>query len=86
MFCGSTAFRLCVSVPLVLEYEDAAKRVTDELGLTGNDIEDILDYVCSVAEHRQIRFLWRLSQTVDSLNRISRTMPNNKPGTTPREK
>jgi putative PIN family toxin of toxin-antitoxin system len=56
---GSGAFELSVSVPLVLEYEAVAKRHARELGLTVQDIDDVLDYLCSVAQHRQIFYLWR---------------------------
>jgi len=60
MMVGATdAFQVCVSVPLVLEYEDATKRQSRTLGLTHGDIEEIIDYICSVAEHREIFFLWR---------------------------
>ena len=48
-----------VSVPLILEYESAAKRISRTLGLRHSDIDDILDYICSVAEHREIFYLWR---------------------------
>ncbi|HEU4641837.1 MAG TPA: PIN domain-containing protein [Gemmatimonadaceae bacterium] len=56
---GSGAFELNVSVPLVLEYEAVAKRHARELGLGIRDIDDVLDYLCSVAQHRQIFYLWR---------------------------
>ena len=49
-------FRLSVSVPLVLEYEMALKRKS-ELG--DAEVEAIIDYVCQVAERREIHFLWR---------------------------
>jgi putative PIN family toxin of toxin-antitoxin system len=56
---GTGQFDLNVSVPLIFEYEDVAKRQASELGLTASDIDDLLDYICGVAEHRQIYFLWR---------------------------
>ncbi len=59
MLLGGKQFEISVSVPLILEYEDAAKRLGREFGLTHADIEDILDYVCSVADLREIHFLWR---------------------------
>jgi hypothetical protein len=43
----------------VLEYEDVLKRQSTSLGLTHGEIDDILDYLCSVARRRQIFFLWR---------------------------
>jgi putative PIN family toxin of toxin-antitoxin system len=48
-----------ISVPLIVEYEDAAKRIAREVGLTHNDIDDVLDYICSIAQRRKIHFLWR---------------------------
>ena len=36
-----------------------AKRISRDFGLTHSDIEDIIDYLCSVGEHRKIHFLWR---------------------------
>lgn len=51
--------KLNVSVPLVLEYEDAAKRLVGESALTENDIADVLDYICKIANHREVYYLWR---------------------------
>jgi predicted nucleic acid-binding protein len=59
MLLGGKQFQICVSVPLVLEYEDAGKRLGRECGLTHHDIEGILDYICSVADCRGVHFLWR---------------------------
>lgn len=56
---GESAFELNVSVPLVLEYEEVAKRESRALGLTHGEIDDVLDYLCAVATHREIYFLWR---------------------------
>ena len=56
---GGKDFEINISVPLVLEYEDAAKRNAREVGLTHGDIDDILDYICRVAHQCQIYFLWR---------------------------
>lgn len=52
-------FEISLSVPLVLEYEAVARRQSREIGLTHNEIDDVLDFLCSVAHHRQIFFLWR---------------------------
>ena len=54
---GTQRFVPCVSVPLVLEYEDALLR--DIHGLSPEVVEDVLDYLCSVADRRTIHFLWR---------------------------
>ena len=52
-------FEISVSVPLVLEYEAVARRQSRELGLTHDEIDTVLDFLCRVAHHRQIFFLWR---------------------------
>ncbi|MEO1233502.1 MAG: putative toxin-antitoxin system toxin component, PIN family [Myxococcota bacterium] len=56
---GTGAFEIAVSVPLVLEYEDVCMRKLDDLALEAEDVQAILDYVCSVARHQHIFFLWR---------------------------
>ena len=56
---GRGHFEFCLSVPLVVEYEAVAKRHSRQLGLTYGDIEEVLDYLCSVGLHRQVHFLWR---------------------------
>lgn len=56
---GTGQFELNVSVPLVFEYEDVAKRHARSLGLTHAEVDDVIDYLCSVAQHRHIHFLWR---------------------------
>ena len=56
---GTRKFDINLSVPLVLEYEDVAKRMSDEFGLTLTALDDIIDYLCSVAVRHQIHYLWR---------------------------
>jgi len=56
---GRGQFDLVLSVPLVFEYEEVAKRTARSVGLLFSDIEDILDYMCHVGEHREVFFLWR---------------------------
>ena len=56
---GRGKFVISVSVPLVLEYEAAAKLQSKKLKLKHSDIDDIIDYLCTVSEHRKIHFLWR---------------------------
>ena len=55
--CGK--FEINLSVPLVLEYEGAAKRLIGEVPLAETDIDDILDYLCAVANRRKVYYLWR---------------------------
>lgn len=56
---GTDRFDAVVSVPLVLEYEDAMLRAALAVGLPPEVVEDILDYLCAVAECREVFFLWR---------------------------
>jgi len=56
---GQGLFDIVLSVPLVVEYESATKRQSRQLGLTHQEIDDVLNYLCSVGIHRQIYFLWR---------------------------
>jgi predicted nucleic acid-binding protein len=42
-------FEVNVSVPLVLEYEEVAKRQLRTIGLSSGEVDDIIDYLCSVA-------------------------------------
>jgi putative PIN family toxin of toxin-antitoxin system len=56
---GSRAFDIAVSVPLVLEYEDALIRHLSATALNETDMRDIIDYMCKVAIRQEIFFLWR---------------------------
>ena len=56
---GSGLFQLNVSVPLIIEYEDAARRILHQTALTPDDLSDILDYLCQVSNRQKIFFLWR---------------------------
>jgi putative PIN family toxin of toxin-antitoxin system len=56
---GTEKFEISLSVPLVLEYEEVAKRQADDLGLSLAAIDDIINYICSVAVQRKVHFLWR---------------------------
>ena len=55
----SNKFTFFLSVPLVLEYESVTKRMSRNLGLTHSDIENIIDYLCTVGNHRKVHYLWR---------------------------
>lgn len=52
-------FDIHVSVPLVFEYEAVLRRHAAALGLGHDDVDDTLDYLCAVAAHHRIYFLWR---------------------------
>lgn len=56
---GTGVFDLNLSVPLVLEYEEVLKREARALGLSLQDVDDLLDYLCAVGRPRKIFFLWR---------------------------
>jgi len=56
---GTGRFDIILSVPLILEYEDVLKRVHDQLGLSLDDIQTLLDYLCKVARRQSIFYLWR---------------------------
>lgn len=59
MLVDSGAFETAISVPLVLEYEAAARRCIRHTGLTPQDADAILDYVCACAVTQKIFYLWR---------------------------
>jgi len=52
-------FQISISVSLIFEYEDVLKRRDLKLNLETEDIDDILDYICKVADKREIFYLWR---------------------------
>ncbi len=46
-------------MPLMLEYEEVLSRQRLELGLSQQDVADLIDAICLLAEHQKIHFLWR---------------------------
>ena len=52
-------FAINLSVPLVFQYEEVLRRQRYSLHVTQDDIADVLDYLCSVANLHEIYFLWR---------------------------
>jgi putative PIN family toxin of toxin-antitoxin system len=56
---GTGRFEICVSVPLLLEYESAILRNVEPNSMEWKVRMDILDYLCSTAEQQEIFFLWR---------------------------
>lgn len=52
-------FEINISVPLLLEYEAILKRSGACPSLSTEDVEDFLDLICTVANSREIHFLWR---------------------------
>ena len=58
---GPKRFKTHDSVALVLEYEDIIQRYRVELGLSQDDVSDLVDSLCALAKHHKIYFLWRPS-------------------------
>ena len=56
---GDDRWRMNLSVPLVLEYEQTLKRVCAGEALSCTDIDFILQFLCANASLRPIFFLWR---------------------------
>jgi len=51
-------FSIFISVPLVLEYEDALMRL-ESTAITEQDIRNFVDFLCEIGHHQEIFFLWR---------------------------
>jgi predicted nucleic acid-binding protein len=56
---GKGRFDIHLSVPLVLEYEAAAKRSRWRDKPAWRHVSNILDYLCAVGRQDKIHFLWR---------------------------
>ena len=48
-----------ISTTLLFEYEDVLKRKQKELGLSGNEVDVVLDNICALSKFQKIYFLWR---------------------------
>jgi predicted nucleic acid-binding protein len=59
MHLDSGRYRPAVSVPLVLEYEAATKRLIKELSVTVEDVDAIIDFLCAKAILSKVYYLWR---------------------------
>jgi len=55
---GTDKFEISLSVPVLLEYESVIKRKKFK-HIIHSDIDDMLNYICKVADKRDIFFLWR---------------------------
>ena len=51
--------QLVISISLLFEYEDVLKRNKENLQFTDNEIDIILDNICSLSKFQKIYFLWR---------------------------
>jgi putative PIN family toxin of toxin-antitoxin system len=52
-------FDIALSVGVVFEYEETLKLRLRELAFSSGDVDDVIDYLCSVADPTEIFFLWR---------------------------
>jgi putative PIN family toxin of toxin-antitoxin system len=59
LLIDSGKFEACLSVPVLLEYEEVCKRLVGQVPLTESDVDDVLDYLCRQAEHVAVYYLWR---------------------------
>ncbi len=58
-FLETGKLKIVVSIPLIFEYEEILKRKKGELKLLNEEINEILNFICRVAEHQKIYYLWR---------------------------
>jgi predicted nucleic acid-binding protein len=56
---GTEKFEIHLSIPLVLEYQEVLSRELSNLYLNATDIENFIEFHCSVAMKHRIFFLWR---------------------------
>ncbi|TNE71284.1 putative toxin-antitoxin system toxin component, PIN family [bacterium] len=56
---GTGKFEINLSVPLVIEYEDVLKRNNSSLQFKTTELNQFLDFVCSVGNLHNVFFLWR---------------------------
>ncbi|MEZ4592736.1 MAG: putative toxin-antitoxin system toxin component, PIN family [Chloroflexota bacterium] len=57
---GTGLFEIHLSIPLVLEYEDVLSRYRTQLGLSQDDVTDLVDAFCALSTHQdKVHFKWR---------------------------
>lgn len=56
---GDKRFVVCISVPLILEYESTAQRLQWPGKPSNRTIEEIIDYLCLIGEAVKPPYLWR---------------------------
>ena len=56
---GDNRWRPNLTVAVVLEYEAVLKRNCQQFGLTAEDIDEVVDAICSQAGLHRLYFLWR---------------------------
>jgi len=50
---------IAISTPLILEYEATLKKVLVPEPLSNDDVDVLLDYICSIGVQAKIFYLWR---------------------------
>jgi putative PIN family toxin of toxin-antitoxin system len=56
---NDTRWQLNISTTLILEYEEILKREQDRLNLNDQDIDNLIEGICTIANQRSIFYLWR---------------------------
>ena len=56
---GSGQFEAHLSAALVLEYEEVLMRYRIELGLSQDDVTDLIDALCALSQPHEIYYQWR---------------------------
>jgi putative PIN family toxin of toxin-antitoxin system len=52
-------FQINVSATLVFEYEEILKREQQQIDLNNEDIDNIINGICHLANHHEIFYIWR---------------------------
>lgn len=52
-------FEINISTTLIFEYEEILKREQEQIGLNNQDIEDVINGICFLANQHQLFYIWR---------------------------
>jgi predicted nucleic acid-binding protein len=56
---GSGQFEVALSVPVFLEYQEVCHRTREFTNRSVRQVDDILNYLCSVCTLHAVHYLWR---------------------------
>ncbi|ARV57476.1 putative toxin-antitoxin system toxin component, PIN family [Nostocales cyanobacterium HT-58-2] len=56
---NDTRWQLNISTALIFEYEEILKREKDQLTLSDEDIDNVIEAICAIANRCSIFYLWR---------------------------
>ena len=56
---NDTRWQINISTTLLVEYEEILLRERRKIGLTQQDIDDVLDGICHLANQQDIFYIWR---------------------------